>query len=249
MTDPSPQPGREIPTPTSLAGEAIEKALLQEWDEAVRINTAILKQYPDNIDALNRLAYAYFKLGDPDRAKRYYLKVTRLDEYNSIATKNLNKLTSGKVKGGASTKGPVSPLMFLEEPGKTKIIALTNVAPERVLATLTTGQEVVLKAKRHVVEIRDSHNVYLGALPDDLSFRLIKFLAGGNVYHTVVKSIGKNQLTVFLREVSRGKRFSKQPSFVSSAGFLPFDRERAKTGPDVTPTGEEEEEEVPPEEH
>lgn len=240
---PQPPPASSLP---QLHEKAIDCALRQDWQTAIRINTEILKEEENNIDAANRLAFAYFQTGDTERAKRLYQKVLKLDEYNQIALKNLDKLTSVKRKGVVATPGKVSPLMFLEEPGKTKIVVLVNLAPERVLASLAAGQEVYLKEKRHTMEIRDSQGVYLGALPDDLSFKLGKFIKAGNVYNTVIKSIGKNQLIVFVREVSRSKKFANQPSFVSSISFLPVTHgESGEDGPDITPTGEEAEEEEP----
>lgn len=230
-----------------LHAQAIEKALHQDWKEAIRINLEIIKTEENNIDSLNRLAFAYFKIGDDSRAKRAYQKVLKLDGYNQIAIKNLKKLASKRKAGQPEAVGELSPLMFLEEPGKTKIVPLVNIAPERTLAGLTTGQEVFLKEKRHAVEVRDHQNAYLGALPDDLSFKLTKFIAGGNKYHVAIKSIGKNQLIVFIRELSRSKRFANQPSFVSSILLPTSHVESGEAGPDTTPTGEEsdEEEETP----
>ncbi len=223
--------------------KAIDRALHQDWQTAIRINTEILAADEQNIDALNRLAFAYFQTGDTVHAKRLYQKVLKLDEYNQIALKNLDKLTSVHRKPSTSS-GPtkVSPLMFLEEPGKTKIVVLVNLAPERILATLAAGQEVYLKEKRHTMEVRDSQGLYLGAFPDDLSFKLSKFIKGGNTYNTVIKSIGKNQLVVFIRETARSKKFASQPSFVSSINFLPVTHAESGEGPDTTPTGEDEEE-------
>jgi hypothetical protein len=123
-------------------------------------------------------------------------------------------------------------MSFLEEPGKTKIVECVNAAPMAALATVFPGEEVELKARNHVVEVRSSSNTYLAALPDDLSFRLIKFLAVGNTYQALVKSVGKNTVTVFLRELSRGKRFATQPSFASSAMYVPFTR--SERGDDAT---------------
>lgn len=113
-------------------------------------------------------------------------------------------------------------MFFLEEPGKTKIVMCINPAPAALLSSVSPGDEIVLHARNHSVEIRNYKNAYLAALPDDLSFRLIKFLAGGNTYQALIKSVGKNSLTVFLRELSRGKRFSNQPSFASTGIFMPF---------------------------
>ena len=233
----------------TLVETAIKKALQQDWKEAIHINTALIASDPNNIDALNRLAYAYLRLGESAKAKKHYQKVLKLDPYNQIASKNLKKPSTPPRKNTPQANGQVSPLMFLEEPGKTKIVALVNLAPQRALSTLSTGQEVFLKAKKHCVEIRDEENLYLGALPDDLSFKLIKFVSGGNQYTAVIKSIGKNQLIILLREIHRGKRFAHQPSFIASVSYISSASTQGE-GPDTTPTGEESEEgtteETPP---
>ena len=204
---------------------AINAALAQDWKEAIRINTALLKTDKTNISFLNRLGFAYLQSGQLTLAKKTFLKVTKLDTYNQIAIKNLKKLGSVRqkdlIKGN---KKQVLPMSFLEEPGKTKIVECVNAAPIGAFATVFPGEEVELKARNHVVEVRSAGNIYLAALPDDLSFRLIKFLAVGNTYQALVQSIGKNTLTVFLRELTRGKRFTTQPSFASTAMYVPFTR-------------------------
>lgn len=211
---------------------AINAALAQDWKEAIRINTALLKADKTNISFLNRLGFAYLQSGEILLAKKTFLKVTKLDTYNQIAIKNLKKLGSVRQKDLVKTsKKQVIPMSFLEEPGKTKIVECVNSAPVGALSTVFPGEEVELKARNHVVELRSSANIYLAALPDDLSFRLIKFLAVGNTYQALVKSVAKNTLTVFLRELSRGKRFANQPSFATTAMYVPFTRsERAEDG-------------------
>lgn len=213
---------------------AINAALAQDWKEAIRINTALLKTDKNNISLLNRLGFAYLQSGQITQAKKTFLKVTKMDEYNQIAIKNLKKLGSVRQKDLLkASKKHVTPMSFLEEPGKTKIVECVNSAPLSALATVSPGEEVELKARNHVVEVRNAGNVYLAALPDDLSFRLIKFLAVGNTYQALVKSIGKNTLTVFIRELSRGKRYLTQPSFATTAMYVPFTRsERADDGTD-----------------
>lgn len=204
---------------------AIQAALAQDWKEAVRINTALLKDTKNNISLLNRLGFAYMQSGQLTQAKKTFLKVTKLDPYNQIAAKNLKKLGLVRQKDLIKhTKSAMTPLSFLEEPGKTKIVECVNTAPLAALSTVSPGEEVELKAKNHVVEARSTRNVYLGALPDDVSFRLIKFLAVGNTYQALVKSVGKNSLILFLRELTRGKRFANQPSFTSTALYVPFTR-------------------------
>lgn len=204
---------------------AISAALIQDWTEAIRINLALLKTNKNNVSLLNRLGFAYLQSGNIADAKKTFLKVTKLDMYNQIAAKNLKKLGLVHEKDIVKTKKTtVTPMSFLEEPGKTKIVECVNCAPLQVLLTVCPGEEIELKAKNHVVEARNEHNVYLGALPDDLSFRLIKFLGVGNTYQALVNAVGKNSLTLFLRETGRGKRFANQPSFSSTALYVPFAR-------------------------
>lgn len=235
-------------TVPSLPDDAVAAALTQNWKEAIRINTAILKTTKDDVEGLCRLAYAYLKIGKLPLAKQTYEKVLKIDQYNQIAQKNIAKLSTLKKKHlTGQTNEAISPLMFLEEPGITKIVDCIHAAPPNVLSGLSAGQEIALKAKNHCVEVRTNANTYLGALPDDISFKLIKFLAGGNTYRAVVKSVEKNNLRVLLREVSRGKRFANQPSFTTSSSYVPFSRgiTTAAEAPDVTPTGEEENDGIP----
>lgn len=219
---------------------AIAAALTQNWREAIRINSALLKLNSHDTDVLNRLGFAYLQSGQFSQAKKMLHKVLELDPYNQIASRNIKKLSTLKRKDLSKTaQCRISPLMFLEDPGKTKIAVCVNPAPLRILSTLVAGQEVQLKAKNHCVEIRDNKNTYLGALPDDLSFKLIKFISCGNRYQVSIKGIGKNSLTVFLRELSRGKRFAHQPSFISTS-FIPFSRGKTGEAAEMASPGEDE---------
>lgn len=205
--------------------DAINAALAQLWDQAIRINTSLLKKNIDNINTLNRLGFAYLQLGQILTAKKTFQKVIKLDEYNQIAIKNVKKLSLVRQKD--LKKLPLSqrsPMMFLEEPGKTKIVECVNTAPLQALACACPGEEVVLKTKKHAVEVRTSNDIYLGALPDDIAFRLIKFIGGGNTYGVHIKSVKKNSLVLFIRELVRGKRFTHQPSFASTGIYIPYAR-------------------------
>lgn len=236
-------------THAPLHEAAIEAALKQDWKRAIDINQQILNVDPANIDALNRLGFAYLKTGKLDDAKRAFKLVIKYDPYNKIAAKNIQRLEdlSGECSDGTDFPETISPLSFLEDPGKTKITQCVHAAPQKILSTLHCGQEVFLKAKNHGIEIRDSRQRYLGALPDDISFRLIKMIQANNNYKAYVKNVDKNSLTILVREVSRGKRFQNQPSFLSTTSFQSFTRDLPSEGdrPDTTPTGEEEEEATP----
>jgi hypothetical protein len=230
------------------AESAIAAALAQDWKEAIRVNLAILKSDRSDLEALCRLAFAYLKTGQLITAKRTYQKVLALDKYNQIATKNLKKMTSLKKKDMANeASGFMSPMIFLEEPGKTKIVECVHAAPTHVLSTLSAGQEVFLKPKNHCIEVRTSSQTYVAVLPDDMSFKLHKMMAGGNTYQAIVKGVDKKSVKVMLRELSRGKKFSKQPSFTSSTSYVSFAKSGTRETPDMTPTGEDADEAAPEE--
>lgn len=231
------------------AGAAIAAALAQDWKEAIRVNLAILKQDNSDIESLCRLAFAYLKIGQLQSAKRTYQKVLELDTYNQIATKNLKRMTSLKKKDMANEAGTyMSPMIFLEEPGKTKIVECVHVAPTHVLSTLSSGQEVFLKPKHHGIEVRTSNRTYVAALPDDMSFKLNKMMAAGNTYQAIIKGVDKKSIKIMLRELKRGKRFASQPSFTSTTSYVSFAKSSSRETPDMTPTGEEGDTDVPPEE-
>ncbi|KKU83834.1 MAG: Tetratricopeptide TPR_2 repeat protein [Microgenomates group bacterium GW2011_GWA2_47_8] len=233
---------------TTTAPAAIAAALNQNWKEAIRINTALLKDDKQNTESMNRLGHAYLMSGQLTSAKRTYEKVLTTDPYNQIAQRNIKKLLTLRKKDVIRhPHKQISPLLFLEEPGKTKIIYCVNLAPTQKLSALTPGEEVLLKAKNHCVEVRNSRGDYLAGLPDDLSYKLIKLIASGNKYEAFIKAVGKNSLAVFLRETHRSRRFTHQPSFASqlSNAFVPTIRSDSETDrPDVTPTGEKDEDDA-----
>lgn len=202
-------------SPEPRKADAIHAALNSDWENAIEINLLLTKSDPENTDTLNRLGFAYSKIGKTDEARKVFEKVLALDKFNQIAQRHLKKLTDHDTDCGQTT-GSVSPMRFIEEPGLTLTIPCVNVAPDRVLSHVSSGQEVVLVVKKRTIEVRDQRKTYLGALPDDISFKLIKFLTGGNTYLTVIQHIGKNCLSVLVRELTRGKQFRNQPSFTGS---------------------------------
>jgi hypothetical protein len=231
----------------TLKQSAIDAALKRDWQKAISLNKEILAINGKDIDSLNRLGFAFINVSKLAEAKKAFAQVKSLDPYNQIANKNLDKLNSLKnsddLPDGAGLS--TSPMVFLEDPGKTKLVQCVNVAPTQMLSVLFSGQEVFMKPKNHSVEIRDGKGRYLGALPDDLSYRMIKFISGENTYSVIVKNVYKNTLTLLIREKSRGLKFANQPSFLSTNLYQSYTR--TSTGeidkPDVTPTGEEEEKE------
>jgi len=201
----------------NLYQEAIDAALDSRWEDALKINKKIIKVDPQNIDALNRQAKAYMELGNPNLAKKYYSEVLKYDPYNPIAQKNLKIMKSFKpTKQNFVPNGhcKLSPSLFLQEPGKTKIVNLLKVAEPQKLSKAYCGMQVKMTIKNRKITIVDSNENYLGVLPDDISHHLLRLFKGGNKYELFVKSIKVNSLSIIIKETFRSKRFKNQPSFL-----------------------------------
>lgn len=195
-----------------LKSQAIQIALVGDWENAISINKLILQEEPNDIDTLNRLAFAHLSLGNNAEAKTAYEKVLSLDMKNPIAIRNIKRLSG---PSGKRNNTPINNL-FLEEPGKTKIFELLNIADNKVTSHLRSGEKIDLCIKRNKIFALDADKQYIGMLPDDTCQRLIRFMTGGNLYDAYVRTINKNKISIFVREIKRVKKFLHQPSFLSS---------------------------------
>jgi len=202
---------------TQLKAQAIQTALSGDWATSITINQTLLEEDPNDIDTLNRLAFAYSSSGNLKEAKSIYQRVLSLDAQNPIALRNLKRLNEGGSNKNATIVTPahVSNL-FIEEPGRTKVIDLLNVADKKVISPLRSGETLILVIKRMKIFILDQNKQYVGMLPDDIGRRLIRFIDGGNLYEAYIKSVDGNKVTIFARETKRTTKFKNQPSFLSS---------------------------------
>lgn len=202
---------------STLKDQAIKFALENSWSEAIETNKEILSSSPKDIDALNRLAYAYMQSGSFDDAKRTYSSIIGLDKTNPIALKNLRKLSAlaQNKNGSVSTVSHLNHMdnVFIQEAGKTKTVELTNLADKRTLVSLQYGDEVLLTIKRSKIFALTTDKTFIGMLPDNIGIRLISFMKGGNEYQACVKSVDDKSVTVFIKETKRAKKFSNQSSF------------------------------------
>lgn len=197
---------------SQLKSQAIQTALVGDWANAIAFNKLILLEEPNDIDTLNRLAFAFLSLGEIKNAKNLYKKILLLDMQNPIAIRNLKRLDDPSKK---RTNFQINN-MFIEEPGKTKIIELINVADKKIISNLRSGEKLTLCIKRMKIFALDQDNQYIGMLPDDLCKRLIKFIHVGNKYEAHARTAESNKITIFIRELKRVKRYKDQPSFVST---------------------------------
>lgn len=227
----------------SLKNQAIQTALQGDWNSAISLNQQILQEEPENIDALNRLAFACATLGNLNEAKDYYQKVLQLDMQNPIATKNLKRLNGMNNKTPTSTPYKMNNI-FIEEPGKTKVIELLNVADQKATSHLRCGEELQLQVKRMKIFVLDNEKQYIGMLPDDTSKRLIDFIQGGNLYEAYVKTVDDHKVTVFVKETFRSPKFKNQQSFISTEkSKLSFDARRSHDDEDTDTSSKDHHEE------
>lgn len=204
---------------TIQKSQAIQTALIGDWNSAISLNLELLKESPNDIETLNRLAFAFVVTGNIKSAKSTYQKVLDLDSQNPIALKNLKRLVESDKKGNLNLtpksflSGQVDS-MFIEESGKTKIVELVNVTTPKAITRLLTGEPLILRVKRLKIFVLDDKDQYIGVLPDDIGRRLIKFIKGGNIYDAYVKSIESHRVTIFIKETKRSAKFKNQPSFI-----------------------------------
>ncbi len=209
---------------TNLAQAAIAAALSGNWKEAIKLNSQLLKENPQDIDALSRLARAYAETGNISKAKILSQKVLKIDPFNPIATKCLAKW-KGLKKSQCGNHKPSSAEAFLEEPGKTKLVTLLYPGDSKLLAKLDCGDEVKLTPHAHRVSILTLDGKYIGRLPDDLAARLRRFIKAGNQYKALIKSADPKEMKVFIREISRASGYEDLPSFptekIDYISFIP----------------------------
>ena len=198
----------------TLTNQAIQTALQGNWQEAITMNKSLIAENPEDIDALNRLALAYTITGKIKEAKSTYQKVIRIDALNPIALRNLKKIKENKFDLNPKTSNTCINNKFLEEPGKTKVVELVNIAQPKIVESLRTGQFLELSIKRLKIFALEGTQ-YIGVLPDDIARRLIKFIKGGCKYEAYVKSSNQHKVTVFIKEIKKSTKYHDQPSFTS----------------------------------
>ena len=224
----------------TIKTQAIQTALIGDWPTAINLNQEILQEQPDDIDTLNRLAFAFLSSGNPKDAKNLYEKVLSLDMQNPIAIRNLKRLHDVNTK-----RAPIMiNNLFIEEPGKTKVMELINIADKKIITHLRSGEKLDLRIKRSKIFAYDLENQFIGMLPDDLCQRLIKFMEAGNEYDAYVRTVDSNKVSIFIREIKRVKKFKNQPSFVSGIDkaklSLPSTKGKGKTQRDADSSDDEE---------
>ena len=197
---------------TPASQTAISMALSGDWSGAVKVNLEIISGSPEDVDAINRLARAYWELGKVTEAREATKRVLKMDPCNPIALKCFEKKKSVN-SPCVRFASPTSNESFLEEPGKTRLVTLLNLGDAKIFANLDPGEEVKLFSHSHRVSINTLDGKYIGRLPDDLAARLRSLIKGGNKYQVLMKSVDPKEITVFIRELEKGPNAPDIPSF------------------------------------
>lgn len=193
----------------TLIQEAVTAAKNQDWVAAVEINSEILSRSENDAGALNRLGLAYIQLKKTNKARQTFKIVLDRDKSNLIARKHLENL-----KNKSAAASPLSNTYFIEEPGKTKITELHRLARKDVLTKLRVGQPCRLITKKNkYISIETDERKYIGALPDDLSYRLNKLIKRGNEYGCLIHSFAENTCRVHLQETKTAPKNKHLLSF------------------------------------
>ena len=187
------------------------------WEDAIAINESVLKHFPDDLEALNRLGKAFSELGRNAEAVEAFEKALALSPHNGIARKNLDRLARlGDAEGSGSAKAygtRSAPRVFIEESGKSGLTSLLNLASPQALVKTAPGHAVLLEIENNKLNAKDAAGDPLGRVEPKLASRLIRLINGGNKYEATVTSTGAQDLSIIIRETY------KHPS---QAGIVSF---------------------------
>lgn len=193
--------------------QAINLAMQNRWQEAAEVNRQILELFPNDVDAHNRLGKALMELGRYQEAREAYERAATLDPLNTIATKNLQRLSKLVGEAAAPPPTPVDPRLFIEESGRTAVTTLVDVAPPDVVAKLTAGDQLKLELDGNEVVVRDLSGEYVGRLELKLGQRVANLIKMGNTYAAAVTAVDEQNVRVIIRETSRVPAMGTRPSF------------------------------------
>ena len=196
--------------------QAIALAMQGRWREAIVTNQKIIDSFPNDVEAHNRLGRAYLELGIYSQAKEAYGRAIELDPYNTIAKKNLQRLSHLVEEASVSSEEDshkAEPHHFIEEVGKAGVVDLYHLGTREILARTAAGDRVNLKIDGSNLVVESSRGEYLGQVEPKHGQRLIKLIEGGNKYTAAIISSAVDKITVIIREVYQDPSQAEQLSF------------------------------------
>ncbi len=199
---------------------AIQQALASQWEEAVSTNKNILNLFPSEPDAYNRLGKAYSELGQYTEARQSYSQTLKYSPNNTIAKKNLDRLSLLQEAPAPTPSGAdrIDPRLFIEETGKTGVTELINLAPASVLVKVGVGDRLQLHVNGRTLLVRNAAGEDIGQIEPRLANRLINFMEGGNRYAAAILALEHGQVRLIIREEYQHPSMFGKVSFPSQGG-------------------------------
>jgi len=212
--------------------EAVQLAMQSRWEDAIRINREILALFPDEAEAHNRLGKALTETGKIKEARESYQRALEIEPTNSIARKNLDRLSSMRSKAEPDKAQQVDASLFIEEMGKT---GATVLKPQnaKLLATLSAGDEVTLVTVGSRLTVETANGEYIADVEPKLALRLSKLMANGNKYAAAVAAVSDDSVRVIIKETFQDPSNAGKLSFpAGKAGDVvrPYIRESMVRG-------------------
>ena len=202
------------------ARKAVALAMKNRWEDAATVNRSIIREFPNDIEAYNRLGKALSELGRNREARQAFQFVLQRSPNNSIAKKNLSRLTklADADAPRAVSRASRNPHTFIEDSGKAGVTVLTKLAPPGVLLKLTPGDVVLLHTGPKGLSVTDESGAYLGEVEQKVGKRIARLILGGNRYEATITSVEEGELAIIIRETFRSSAQAGIVSFPSRGG-------------------------------
>ncbi len=181
---------------------AIEMARRNRWEEAVAVNRSILRDFPRDLEAYNRLGKALIELGRNSEARKAFGSALDLSPNNIIAKRHMARLRKLADSDAPRTARRATHRLhnFIEESGKASVTTLTKLASASELLRLTPGSPVHLDISGSGLSVSDGAGTYIGQVEPRVGSRIARLMQGGNRYEADITSLKENELAVIIRE-------------------------------------------------
>ena len=199
-----------------LIEKAIQWAMQSRWEEAIEANREILEIAPQDVDALNRLGRALMELGRYAEARDAYGRAAEIDPNNSIAQRNLARLSALREEvSAAPAPEKVDPRLFIAETGKSGVTTLVRPGDRATLAKMSVGDQVYFRVDGRALLAINGRGEYLGQVEPKLAQRLIELMRGGNRYAAGLMSLENGALKIIIKETYQDPSQAGKVSFPS----------------------------------
>ncbi len=199
---------------------AVALAMRNRWQNAATVNRSIITEFPDDLEAYNRLGKALSELGRNLEARAAFQSVLQRSPSNAIAKKNLSRLMklADEETPRVARRASRQLHTFIEDSGKAGVTSLNKLASSDVLLQLTPGDLVRLDARGTALNVADESGTYIGRVEPKVGSRIARLIRGGNKYEATVTSVEDHEVAVIIRETYKSPSQSSTVSFPSRGG-------------------------------